>query len=198
MYQLKIKKAALRQINALPGRSSAQRTSVERMLELCRWVYNETLAVRKNTYEQASNLTLERDSVGNWYACFSCECEDQPREPTPNVVGIDLGLTTFAYFSNGERASTLDEKDAADIARLQRKQGKFAKGRAERHKIIHALGHAYERCANRRNTCAHQESCNLVNEYQFILPLDPCHHHALDKIALQRKEDHNRRQHADQ
>jgi IS605 OrfB family transposase len=31
--------------------TSAQRTSLERVLELCRWVYNDTLAIRKDAYE---------------------------------------------------------------------------------------------------------------------------------------------------
>jgi len=119
-------------------------------------------------------LTIQRDSIGNWYACFSCAPKGFPEDkhlPTNhNVVGIDLGLTTFAYFSNGqtiERQRWM-KQDAADIARLQRKKERFAKGSAERRKVIKALCHAYERAANRRNNFAHQESRKLVNEYQFI------------------------------
>jgi putative transposase len=253
--------------------TNAQRTSLNRVLETCRRVYNDTLAIRKNTYEQAGKslglydtnnlltqwkterpalkdvhsqvlqnvqervelafkaffrrvragetpgyprfkgygrydsftfkqsgfklvgdrltiskvgdvriklhrpicadiktLTIQRDSVGNWYACFSCECEPTTLEPTPNVVGIDLGLTTFAYFSNGDKIERQRwmKQDAKDIARLQRKKEKFAKGSAQRRKVVHALCHAYERTANRRNNFAHQESRKLVDEYQFI------------------------------
>jgi len=68
------------------------------------------------------------------------------------------------------------KKDAADIARLQRKKERFAKGSAERRKVVHALCHAYERAANRRNNFAHQESRKLVNDYQFI---------ALEKLDIQ-------------
>jgi len=32
--------------------SKAQRTKLTQTLELCRWVYNETLAIRKNAWEQ--------------------------------------------------------------------------------------------------------------------------------------------------
>jgi len=265
--------------------TSAQRTSLERVLELCRWVYNDTLAARKNAYEQeqkslglydtnklltqwkaakpvlrevhsqvlqnvqervelafkaffrrvkagyplgaegtrepgyprfkgkglydsftfkqsgfklvgdrltlskigdvsiklhrpicatVKTLTIQRDSVGNWYACFSCECEATELEPTYKSVGIDLGLTTFAYFSNGDKIERQRwmKQDAADIARLQRKKEKFAKGGgpqgAEWRRVVHALCHAYERAANRRRNFAHQESRKLVNEYQFI------------------------------
>ena len=257
--------------------TSAQRTSLERVLELCRWVYNDTLAARKNAYEQeqkslglydtnklltqwkeakpdlrevhsqvlqnvqerverafkaffrrvkahpegtrepgyprfkgkglydsftfkqsgfklvgdrrtlskigdvsiklhrpicatVKTLTIQRDSVGNWYACFSCECEATELEPTYKSVGIDLGLTTFAYFSNGDKIERQRwmKPDAADIARLQRKKEKFAKGSPEWRRVVHALCHAYERAANRRRNFAHQESRKLVNEYQFI------------------------------
>jgi len=253
--------------------TSAQRTSLERVLELCRWVYNATLAARKNAYEQdgkslglydtnklltewkaakpvlrdvhsqvlqnvqarvdlafkaffrrvkageepgyprfkgkglydsftftqsgfklvgdkltiskvgdvpiqlhrpicadLKTLTIQRDSVGNWYACFSCAYAPTPLPTNHNVVGVDLGLTTFAYFSNGqtiERQRWM-KQDAADIARLQRKKEQFAKGSQERRKVVKALCHAYERAANRRNNFAHQESRKLVNEYQFI------------------------------
>lgn len=253
--------------------NSAQRTSLERTLEICRWVYNDTLAARKNAYEQEQKslglydtnklltewkaekpalkevhsqvlqnvqerielafkaffrrvkageepgyprfkgrgsydsftfkqsgfklvgdkltlskigdvaiklhrpicadiktLTIQRDAVGNFYACFSCECDTSPLPTNHNVVGIDLGLTTFAYFSNGDKIERQRwmKQDAADIARLQRKKEKFAKGSPERRKVVHALCHAYERSANRRTNFAHQESCKLVNEYQFI------------------------------
>lgn len=254
--------------------TSAQRTSLESTLELCRFVYNETLAIRKNTYEElgkslglydtnklltewkadkpvllnvhsqvlqnvqervelafksffrrvkageeevgyprfkgygnydsftfkqsgfklvgdkltlskigdvaiklhrpicaaVKTLTIQRDTVGNFYACFSCEHDPAPLEPVHNIVGIDLGLTTFAYFSNGKKIKRQRwmKKDAADIARLQRKKEKLAKGSLERKKVIHALDHAHQRVANRRRNFAHQESRKLVNEYQFI------------------------------
>ena len=39
--------------------SKSQRTKLNRTLELCRWVFNETLAIRKNTWEQEKkNLSL--------------------------------------------------------------------------------------------------------------------------------------------
>ena len=253
--------------------TSAQRTSLDRVLETCRRVYNDTLAIRKDTYEQAGKslglydtnklltqwktekpalkgvhsqvlqnvqervelafkaffrrvkagetpgyprfkgygrydsftfkqsgfkldgdrltiakvgdvkvklhrslcgdvktLTIQRDSVGNWYACFSCECEPTPLPTNHNVVGVDLGLTTFAYFSDGDKIERQRwmKQDAKDITRLQRKKEKFVKGSTERCKVVHALRHAYERAANRRTNFAHQESRKLVDEYQFI------------------------------
>ncbi len=269
--------------------TSAQRTSLEKVLELCRGVDNDTLAIRKETYEQTGKsislydthkrltewkaakpglsqvhaqvlqngqervdwayqaflrrvkagedeagfprfrgkggyerftfkqsgfkldgdrlflakighvylemhrplcapvktLTIQRDTVGNWYACFSCAPsgypEPSPLEPSHKVVGVDRGLTPFASLSEGEKIERQRwmKVDAADIARLQRKKEKLAKGSPERRQVIHALGHAYERAANRRRNFAHPESRQLVNAYQFI---------AFEKLAIQERQ----------
>ena len=93
-----------------------------------------------------------------------------PLSEVGKVVGIDLGLTTFAYFSNGGKIKRQRwmKKDAGDIARLQRKKERLTRGSPERRKVIHALDHAHQRVANRRRNFAHQESKKLVNKYQFI------------------------------
>ena len=120
---------------------------------------------------QAKTLTIQRDSVGNWFACFSCIIEPKPLPPSAEVVGIDLGLTTFATLSNGEKIERERwmKRDAKDIARLQRKKERLPKGSIERSKAIHALRHAYKRQVNRRSNLAHQESRKLVNRYGLIV-----------------------------
>jgi putative transposase len=119
---------------------------------------------------ECKTLTIRRDSVGNWYACFSCIVEPKPLPQNDRVAGIDLGLTTFATLSNGDeiKRQRWMKRDAKDIARLQRKKERFAKGTPERRKVVRALRHAYRRAANRRSNFAHQESRKLVNDYQFI------------------------------
>jgi putative transposase len=134
-------------------------------------IYQYRLKLHRVIVGTVKILTIRRDAVGNWYACFSCEAESKPLPPTHKVVGIDLGLTTFAMLSTGEKIARQRwmKQDASDIARLQRKKEAFAKGSPEWRKVIRALCHAYERAANRRKNFAHQESRNLVNEYQFIV-----------------------------
>jgi putative transposase len=119
---------------------------------------------------ECKTLTIRRDAVGNWYACFSCIVETRPLPPTDKVTGIDLGLSVFATLSNGERIARQRwmKRDENDIARLQRKKEHFAQGSPQRRQVIQALCHAYQRAANRRKNFAHQESRKLVNEYQFI------------------------------
>lgn len=116
-------------------------------------------------------LTIVRDRAGNWYACFACIVEPEPLPPSPEVVGIDLGLTTFATFSNGEaiprqRWMRQDEKD---LARVQRKVSRLDKGTPKRKQAIHALNHIHTRIKNRRSNFAHQESRKLVNRFGLIV-----------------------------
>jgi putative transposase len=128
------------------------------------------IEVHRPLVGKVNTLTIRRDALGNWYACFSCDVEPNLLPPTDKVVGVDLGLSTFAALSNGHKLERQRwmKQDEKDIARLQRKKERFAKGSPERRQVIHALCHAYERAANRRRNFAHQESRKLVNEYQFI------------------------------
>lgn len=117
-------------------------------------------------------LTLRRDSVGNWYACFSCEVQPAPLPVSSEMVGIDLGLKTFAVKSDGTppiKRQRWMKRDAKDIARLQRKKERLPKGSAQRRKVLRALNHAYRRATNRRTDFAHQESRKLVNRYGLIV-----------------------------
>src|SRR5215211_7174485 len=46
-------------------------------------------------------VTLRRSASGKWYACLSCETEARELEPTEEMVGVDVGLASFATLSNG-------------------------------------------------------------------------------------------------
>lgn len=116
-------------------------------------------------------LTIQRDRLGNWYACFSCEVEAQPLKPVKEVVGIDLGLTTFATLSNGEtiKRERWMKRDEKDLKRVQRKIARLPKGSPERKKAIRALNHIHVRIKNRRSDFAHKQSKNLIDNYQIIV-----------------------------
>ena len=116
-------------------------------------------------------VTVQRDRLGNWYACFSCIVNPEPMHPTQEVVGIDLGLTKFMVFSNGEviPRSRWMKQDEKDLKRVQRKVSRLAKGSPERRKAVCALNHIHVRIANRRRNFAHQVSRQIVNRFQVIV-----------------------------
>ncbi len=119
---------------------------------------------------EIKTVTIQR-SVGKWYVCFSCEVEPEPLPVSSAMVGVDLGLKTFAALSNGEtiKRQRWMKKDASDIARLQRKKERLPKGSSERRTAVKALLHAYQRSTNRRNNFAHQESRKLVNRFGLMV-----------------------------
>ncbi|MFZ0531636.1 MAG: transposase [Anaerolineales bacterium] len=253
--------------------SKRQRTKLMRALELCRWVYNETLATRKNAWEQAKKtlslfdtnklltlwkkehpelvgvhsqvlqnaqervdlafkaffrrvkagekpgyprfrgvgwydsftfkqfgfnlldngvrlskigaikivlhrpvegqiktLTIQRDAVGNWYACFACDVEPEPMPVCDLAIGIDFGLESFVTLSNGERIANprFFRRDERASAQAQRKLSKVERGTPERTMRRKVVTHIHQRIANRRRDFAHQRSRELVNRFGML------------------------------
>ena len=119
---------------------------------------------------EAKTCTVQRDAVGNWYACFSCLVEAHPLPLTDKVVGIDVGLTHFATLSNEDKIANprFFRKDEQALATVQRRLSKATKGTPEYRHRKRAINHIHQRIANRRRNFAHQESRKLINQYQLI------------------------------
>jgi putative transposase len=141
----------------------------ERMLRLFK--VGDVKVVLHRPLEGVIKTVTIRRNLGKWYACFSVEVEPKPLPVSREVVGIDLGLKTFAVLSNGDQIKRQRwmKQDAKDVARLQRKKAKLPKGSKERKKALWALNHAYQRATNRRNDFVHQVSRQLVNRYGLLV-----------------------------
>ncbi len=116
--------------------------------------------------------TIRRMSTGKWFACFSVEIEDTSLPPWKDgaVVGIDVGLASFATFSNGEKIANprFFREEEKELARVQRKHSKAPKGTPERKKALKVVERVHERISNRRTDFAHQISHRLVDQFGFI------------------------------
>lgn len=120
---------------------------------------------------EIKTLTIQRDVLGNWYACFSCVVKFIAPDPSPHVVGIDMGLEKFATLSTGvmidnPRFFRLDEKA---LAKAQRKLSALPKGAKERAKAKRVVQHIHARIANRRKDFAHKLSHYLVDVFQVVV-----------------------------
>jgi len=115
-------------------------------------------------------LTIRRDAVGNWYACFSCEVEPVPLPPTDRMTGVDAGLTHFATLSTGEHIPNprFFRQDEKALAKAQRRLSACEEGTPEHRRLIRVVQHIHQRIANRRRDFAHKVSRRLVDEFQFI------------------------------
>lgn len=116
-------------------------------------------------------LTIQRDAVGNWYACFACEAESEPLPFSDLAVGIDMGLNCFAKFSYGKGIDNprFFRRDEKELAKAQRKLSKAKKGTPERAKRRKAVQHIHQRIANRRRDFGHQRSRELVNAFGLMV-----------------------------
>lgn len=119
---------------------------------------------------EIKTLTIRRDRLGNWYACFSCEVEWIAPDPSPYVLGVDMGLEKFATFSTGVMIDNprFFRKDEAALAKAQRKLSGLPKGTKERHNARRVVQHVHARIANRRKDFAHKLSRYLADVFQVI------------------------------
>lgn len=104
-------------------------------------------------------VTIRRSRSGRWFVSFSCEVETHERRPTGEVVGVDMGLASFATFSDGAQIDNprFYRRDEADLGRVQRRKdaAKNAENWAENAKQQVILAKIHERIANRRSNFAH-------------------------------------------
>lgn len=117
--------------------------------------------------------TIKREG-DKWYAVLTCEVEPKPLPSNGAAIGIDVGLESFATFSNGEQIPNprFFRQEEKELAKAQRKLSatpRRSKERAKRKKIVRRI---HSRIRNKRNNFAHQESRKLVNEYGAIFVED--------------------------
>jgi len=120
---------------------------------------------------EIKTLTISRDALGNWYACFSCIVEFVVPEPSPYVVGIDMGLEKFATLSTGVMIDNprFFRQDEKELAKAQSKRDKLFKDSEERNKAKRVVQHIHARIANRRKDFAHKLSRYLVDVFQIVV-----------------------------
>ena len=71
-----------------------------------------------------SMVTVTHDADGRWYVTFQLNVEDpQPLPKTGNVVGVDVGIRSFAATSDGEVLDNprLLQRKQCNLARYQRR-----------------------------------------------------------------------------
>ena len=119
---------------------------------------------------EVKTCTLRQNPTGTWDVSFSCEVETSPLPAQEKAVGIDVGLTTFAVFSDGSEIQNprFFKKEQKALAAAQRKLAKKEKGTKERQKKGKIVAKIHERIRNRRKNFCHQESRKIINNYQYI------------------------------
>jgi putative transposase len=137
---------------------------------------------------EPKTVCVRRSSTGKWYVTLACEWEPTALDPTPEQVGIDVGLVSFATFSTDERIENprFFRAEEKALAKAGRRLSKEAKGTPKRRKRRKVVARVHERTRWRRQNFAHQESRKIVNRFQVIAVEDlsvnrMVHNHCLAK-----------------
>ena len=116
------------------------------------------------------NATVSKTKTGKYFVSIQCEVEHITPERIPNKVGIDLGLTTFATFSTGEKVEKPKHFKVSErrLKIRQRRLSRKVKGSNSRGKARHAVAAIHEKIANQRKDFHHKLSRALVDHFGVI------------------------------
>jgi len=118
---------------------------------------------------EIKTLTLKREA-GKWYACFSVVISVDSPTPPLDIIGIDVGIYSFAALSNGHLiANPRNLKTGLTLLRrAQRKVARRRKGGSNRRKAVRLLQKAHAHIRNRRSDFQHKLSRQLADSYGLI------------------------------
>ena len=103
--------------------SHHQRTLLLKTLDVCRWVYNETLAIRKNTWEQEKkSLSLyETNKLLTGWKVEKPELIEVHSQVLQNVQArVDLAFQAFFGGSKRDRHPGIPASEGADATIVSR------------------------------------------------------------------------------
>jgi putative transposase len=155
--------------NVLPGSKKNKGTLVLAKLGHLKMVIHRTI---KGTLKSA---VVKRTPTGKWFVSISVEMEKEQEASrqapvSEEVVGIDVGLKSFAYLSTGEEITNprFFRTEEAALARAGRKLSKASKGSKQRTQKRKVVARIHERISNRRKNFIEQEVNKLVKRFGFI------------------------------
>jgi putative transposase len=114
---------------------------------------------------------VKRTPTGKWYVSITCEAAEQaPFPQTGEPVGIDVGLKTFAYLSDGTTIENprFFRQEEHNLAKAQRKRDSAPKKSKARRKLNKRVARVHGRIRHRRQNFIQQATRKLINRYGLI------------------------------
>ncbi|OOL29067.1 transposase [Rhodococcus rhodochrous] len=117
-----------------------------------------------------STVTVSRDGAGRWFVSILTECVVDELPPTEATVGVDVGLTSLAALSTGEKITNPrhERRDRRRLAKAQRHLSRTQKGSNNRDKARRKVARIHARITDRRTDFLHKLSTRLICENQAI------------------------------
>lgn len=115
------------------------------------------------------SCVFTRDTKG-WTVSFQMKVEESDKRPVTSGIGIDLGLKTFAYQSDGvvipnPRVARRSERK---MRVKQRALSRCKRGSKSRRKVRAQVTRLHAKIANTRATWLHQQSARIAKSYDLI------------------------------
>ena len=116
------------------------------------------------------NVTISKDSVGDFFASVLVEENIQHHSKTKKEVGIDVGLKSFAVLSSGEKIENPKyfRENQSDLKRIQRHLSNKIKGSNRYRENRRAVAWIHRKIARQRSFFLHNLSSDLVADYDVI------------------------------
>ena len=117
------------------------------------------------------SATISQNPSGKYFVALCCtDVEIAPLPSTGAVVGLDMGLKSFAITSDGVEYPNHKflTKSLHKLARLQRQLSRKSKGSKRREKARVKVTKLHEHIVNQRQDTLHKLSAQLVRDYDLI------------------------------
>jgi putative transposase len=118
---------------------------------------------------KVKTCTIKR-SVNGWFATLTFEYTSVSLPASYLAVGIDVGITSFATFSDGTVIENprIYQNAQAELRRSQRRVARRIKGSNRRRKSVVLLRKIHQYIANQRGDFLHKHSTAVVKKYGAI------------------------------
>lgn len=125
-------------------------------------------------------VTLKKESSGDWFVSVTVSVDGHFPEPpaaeqlsTADVVGLDVGVTTYIHDSDGRAIQPLDEEGLRDrIARRHRSLSRKEYDSANWHEARESLARAYQRLTARRRDYREKLAHAYTTAYDAVVVED--------------------------
>ncbi|MCC3414781.1 MAG: transposase [Microcoleus sp. PH2017_29_MFU_D_A] len=119
---------------------------------------------------EPSSVTVIKDCANRYFLSFVVEIEPVNINPKNQSIGIDLGIKTFAFMSDGTKAeSPIYTKIDRKVRKLQRKLSRQEKGSRGWEKTRIKIAKTHNKIADTRQDFLHKLSTKVVSENQAII-----------------------------
>ena len=119
------------------------------------------------------SVTVSKEKNGHYYASILIEgnVRRKIKQPTNESVGIDLGVKTLAFYSNGCSEENLKHYKGVDkkLKRVQRSLSRKVNGSSNHEKTRIKLNKIYKRIKNQKTSYLHNITSKIIKENQIIV-----------------------------